>query len=368
MSLYIYQRAGWPFFEWDESLLSPLLGKVRYLQGKIAGRMEGVGISVRTETTLTNLTDDILKSTEIEGEVLNPLQVRSSIARRLGIEIAGLVPSDRNVDGVVEMMLDATQKYTDKLTKERLWGWQSSLFPSGWSGMYQVVTGNWRDNTKGPMQVVSGPLGRERIHYQAPSAELIDDEMSLFFRWFNNDTDTLDPVIKAGIAHLWFVTIHPFDDGNGRIARALTDMQLARAEQNTQRYYSMSTQIRLERKSYYDILEKTQKSSLDITQWLEWFLSCLYTALQTSDEMLSTILQKALFWEKHKETLLNERQRLMIIKLQDGIEGKLSSSKWAKMAKCSQDTAGRDIQDLIEKGILQKEDAGGRSTSYYLVV
>ncbi|WP_224994411.1 Fic family protein [Cesiribacter sp. SM1] len=366
MSVYIYQNTHWPNFTWEESRLIKLLGEVRYVQGRIAGRMEALGFSVRSEAMLQTLTQDVLKSSEIEGELLNLEQVRSSIARRLGIDVAGLIPSDRNVEGVVEMMLDATQHYHEVLTRERLFDWQASLFPTGRSGMQQIVTGAWRDGEKGPMQVVSGPMGRERVHFQAPDAEKVEKEMERFLNWFNEEMD-IDPVLKAGVAHLWFVTIHPFADGNGRIARAIADMQLARADMSGQRYYSMSAQIRKERAGYYDYLEQTQKGGLNITAWLEWFLSCLRSALEVADNKLEAVLQKARFWDKHVSTSFNERQRLLINKLLDGFEGKLTSSKWAKIAKCSQDTAGRDIQDLIVKGILAKEGAGGRSTSYVLV-
>jgi Fic family protein len=330
------------------------------------GKMEGLGFQLRAEASLQNLTQDVLKSSEIEGDLLDAQQVRSSIARRLGMEVAGLVPSDRHVDGVVEMMLDATQRYQEELTEERLFGWHAALFPTGRSGMYKIVVGAWRDNTReDPMQVVSGAMGRERVHYQAPDSEVLEPEMGKFLSWFNAH-DLLDPVLKAGIAHLWFVTLHPFDDGNGRIARAITDLQLARADGSPQRFYSMSTQIRAERNDYYDILEKTQKGGLDITGWLEWFLKCLDRAIAATDSTLATVLRKARFWENPETNSLNERQRFMLNKLLDKFEGKLTSSKWAKMAKCSQDTAIRDIQDLIEKGILEKEAAGGRSTSYAL--
>lgn len=365
MSFYIYQHPDWPHFTWYKGQLSQLLGEVRYVQGRVVGRMEALGLSIRSEAMLQTLTQDVLKSTEIEGELLDPEQVWSSIARRLGMDIASLIPSDRHVEGVVEMMLDATQNYQEPLSKERLFGWQASLFPTGRSGMYKVITGTWREGDEEPMQVVSGPLGREKVHFQAPDASLIEEEMGKFLEWFNSET-ALDPVLKAGIAHLWFVTIHPFDDGNGRVARAIADMQLARADRGGQRYYSMSAQIRQERSTYYAILEKTQKGSLDITPWLEWFLTCLRTALSLADEKLEAVLQRARFWDRHAVTPLNERQRLLITRLQEGFEGKLTSSKWAKIAKCSQDTAGRDIQDLIRKGILEKEGAGGRSTSYTL--
>jgi Fic family protein len=366
MALYIHQKAGWPDFTWDETKLSVVLGEVRYFQGKIAGRMDALGFSTRTEAMLKTLTEDVLKSTEIEGETLSSDQVRSSIARRLGLEIAGLVPSDRKVEGVVEMTLDATQNYDQALTADRLSGWQSSLFPSGRSGMFEIITGKWRDNEKGPMQVVSGPMGREMVHFEAPDANRLEKEMGLFLQWFNQ-TSNIDPVLKSGIAHLWFVTIHPFDDGNGRIARAIADMLLTRADGHARRYYSMSSQIRQRRNEYYAILEKTQQNGMDITEWLEWFLSCLHASLHTTDETLNIFLRRVEFWDKHVTTSLNERQRLMVNKMQEDFFGKLTSSKWAKITKSSQDTAGRDIQDLVAKGILEKDNAGGRSTSYDLL-
>jgi Fic family protein len=301
MALYIHQKAGWPDFTWDETKLSVVLGEVRYFQGKIAGRMDALGFSTRTEAMLKTLTEDVLKSTEIEGETLSSDQVRSSIARRLGLEIAGLVPSDRKVEGVVEMTLDATQNYDQALTADRLFGWQSSLFPSGRSGMFEIITGKWRDNEKGPMQVVSGAMGREMVHFEAPDADRLEKEMALFLQWFNQ-TSNIDPVLKSGIAHLWFVTIHPFDDGNGRIARAIADMLLTRADGNARRYYSMSSQIRQRRNEYYAILEKTQKNGLDITEWLEWFLSCLHESLRTTDETLNIVLRRVEFWDKHATT------------------------------------------------------------------
>jgi Fic family protein len=364
--MYIHQLPQWPQFTWDEKTLLPILGKVRYLQGKLFGKMEGIGFEIQNEASLQTLTKDVLKTSEIEGEILNPDQVRSSIARKLGLEIAGLVPSDRNVDGVVEMMLDATQKYDNELSVERLFGWHSSLFPAGRSGMYKIVVGNWRDNDKkDPMQVVSGAMGKEKVHYQAPDSDILSSEMESFLEWFNSINE-IDPVLKAGIAHLWFVTIHPFDDGNGRIARAVTDMQLARADSSTQRFYSMSAQIQLERNKYYEILESTQKGTIDITPWLYWFLDCFGRALSTTDETLAKVLFKAKMWEHLNKLTLNDRQKLMLNKLLDGFDGKLNSSKWAKIAKCSQDTAGRDIQALLDQHILIKEEAGGRSTSYIL--
>lgn len=364
--MYIHQLNSWPDFTWDEKALSKLLTEVRHKQGRLLGKMEGLGFSLKEEATLQTLTQDVLKSSEIEGEILNPDQVRSSIARRLGMAVAGLVPSDRNVDGVVEMMLDATQRYSVALSDDRLFGWHAALFPTGRSGMYKIVVGDWRNNSKeDPMQVVSGAMGREVVHYQAPDSEILAHEMGQFINWFNTEMD-IDPVLKAGLAHLWFVTIHPFDDGNGRIARAITDMQLARADETAQRFYSMSAQIKAERNAYYAMLEKTQKGPLDVTEWLTWFLSCYGRALSNTDQTLATVMQKAKFWENPATTTINDRQRLMLNKLLDGFDGKLTSSKWAKIAKCSQDTAGRDIADLMERGILIKEAAGGRSTSYVL--
>ena len=327
--------------------------------------MAALGFALKQEAFLETLTLDVLKTSEIEGAFLHPEQVRSSVARHLGMDIAGLIPSDRDVDGVVEMMLDATRAYQKPLTTDRLFDWHAALFPTGRSGMYKIKVGQWRDDEKGPMQVVSGGIGKEYVHFQAPDAALLDKEMRLFTDWFN-DSQALDPVLKAGIAHLWFVTIHPFDDGNGRIARAITDMQLSKAEDNLQRFYSMSAQIRLQRKEYYDILEKTQRGTMDITEWLAWFLTCLEKALDATETTLERVLNKARFWEKHASTILNERQVLLLNKLLGQFEGKLTSSKWAKIAKCSPDTALRDIQDLVNKGVLQKDTAGGRSTGYVL--
>ncbi len=332
------------------------------------GGMERLGFALQSEATLQTLTLDVLKSSEIEGELLDAAQVRSSIARRLGIDIAGMVTADRQVEGIVEMMLDATQHFDEPLTEERLFSWHAALFPTGRSGMHKIVVGTWRDNpSHDPMQVVSGPMGKETVHYEAPAAELLPDEMNRFLQWFNETSNT-DPVVKAAIAHLWFVTVHPFDDGNGRIARAVADMQLSRADSTAQRFYSMSAQIRKERNAYYAILEKTQRGNLDITEWLEWFLQCLGRSLNAPEEILSLVLKKASFWKAQEKTIFNQRQVLLLNKLLDGFDGKLTSSKWAKIAKCSHDTALRDINDLIEKKVLIKEDAGGRSSSYVLVV
>jgi Fic family protein len=329
--------------------------------------MEGLGFQLRAEAVLDSLTEEVLKSSEIEGEKLDREQVRSSIARRLGLDIGGLMPSDRDVEGVVEMMLDATQRYAEPLTGRRLFDWHAALFPTGRSGMSKIRVGAWRDDSKGPMQVVSGPMGKERVHYEAPAADRVREEMKKFVEWFEKDSAT-DLVLKAGIAHLWFVTIHPFDDGNGRIARAIADMLLARSERSPQRFYSMSAQIGYERKTYYEILEATQKGDLDITRWLEWFLECLGRAFGRAETILATVLNKARFWERFANVEFNERQREIVNRLLNGFEGKLTSSKWAKLAKCSQDTALRDIEDLMRKKVLVKDAAGGRSTSYSLAV
>ena len=368
MAVFIYQITGWPSFKWDAEKINLVLTEVRHQQGKLLGRMERLGFALQSEATLQTLTLDVLKSSEIEGELLDADQVRSSIARRLGIDIAGMVTPDRHVEGVVEMMLDATQHFDKLLTQERLFGWHAALFPTGRSGIHKIVVGAWRDNqSHDPMQVVSGPMGKETIHYEAPAAELLPDEMNRFLQWFN-ETINMDPVLKAAIAHFWFVTIHPFDDGNGRIARAVADMQLARADGTSQRFYSMSAQIRKERNAYYTILEKTQRGDLDITEWLVWFLECLSRALNAPEEILSLIFKKASFWKTHEKTIFNPRQVLLLNKLLDKFEGKLTTSKWAKIAKCSHDTALRDINDLIEKKVLSKEESGGRSSSYLLVV
>ena len=363
MSYYIHRRDNWPNLTWRSDDFVNLLSEARNLQGRLIGRMESLGFDLRNEALLDTLTLDVLKSTEIEGEILNPEQVRSSIAQRLGMEIAGNVGSDRNVDGMVDMMIDATHNCFKPLTSERLFDWHAALFPMGRSGAYKITVADWRKGTVGPMQVVSGAIGREKVHFEAPDAELIETEMNHFLKWFN-ENDKIDLVIKAAVAHLWFVTIHPFQDGNGRITRALTDMLLAQSDNTTQRFYSMSAQIRIERNQYYEILEKTQKGDLDITEWLKWFLSCLINALKSTDKILTRVLIKADFWNKHSKTIINERQKKLLNKLLDRFDGKLTSSKWAKIAKCSKDTAIRDINDLISKNILQKEEAGGRSTNY----
>jgi len=362
MERYIHLLKKWPVFIWEDDKIMLPLSTVRHRQGRLLGKLEGLGFRLREEATLETLTSDVIKSSEIEDEKLPADQVRSSIARKLGIKIAGVVTVSRNVEGVVDMMLDANQKYDQVLTEDRLFGWHAALFPTGRNGTYKIRVGLWRDDAGGPMQVVSGAMGKERIHFEAPGALRLREEMKKFLKWFNQ-SNALDPVLKAAIAHVWFVTIHPFDDGNGRIARAIADMQLARADGSRQRFYSMSTQIQKERNDYYEILEKTQKGNLDITQWLLWFIQCLDRAISVSEENLSKVIQKARFLENHAG-VLNERQKKMLNKFMDGFEGKFTSSKWAKITKCSPDTALRDIQDLIDKKILEKEEGGGRSTSY----
>ncbi len=364
-NMCIHQLKNWPEFEWDSERPSGLLAEVRHKQGKLLGRMESIGFKIREEATLQTLTLEIVKSNEIEGQILNQNQVRSSVARRLGIDVAGLVPSDRNVEGVVEMMLDVTQNFGKQLTDKRLFGWHASLFPTGYSGMHKIVSGNWRDNQKGPMHVVYSPIGYEKIHFEAPEAKLLGHEMNRFLTWFNEKMN-IDPVLKTAIAHLWFVTIHPFDDGNGRIARTIADTKLARADGMSQRFYSMSAQIEREKKQYYNMFENTQKGTLDISNWIEWFLNCLDRTIASAESTLAKVLEKSAFWKQIPDTPINTRQILMISKLLDDFFGKLTSSKWAKITKCSQDSALRDIQDLINKGILTKEGAGGRSTNYVL--
>jgi Fic family protein len=366
MKGFIHQKDQWPEFTWNTNDFINLLSEVRNQQGRLVGKMETLGFDLRNEALLDTLTLDVLKSSEIEGEILNPDQVRSSIARKLGMEIAGAVDSDRNVEGVVEMMLDATQNCFQPLTADRLFNWHAALFPTGRSGMYKITVADWRKDTTGPMQVVSGALGKEKVHFQAPHSDLLEKEMTQFLDWFNNDKKT-DLVLKAAISHLWFVTIHPFDDGNGRITRAITDMLLAQSDKSNQRFYSLSAQIRLERKQYYEMLEKTQKGDLNITNWIVWFLTCLSNALKSTETVLTKVLFKADFWRKHSETIINERQKKILNMLLDGFDGKLTSSKWAKITKCSKDSAVRDINDLILKSILQKEAAGGRSTNYELI-
>lgn len=359
---YLHEHDNWWEFRYDTERILSVLGCVRAKQGMLLGRMMSLGFDFQGETLLSALSVELTSSSEIEGESLDLAQVRSSIARRLGLPAAGMVGSSRYIEGVVEMLLDATQRYDHQLTSERLYGWHNVLFPSGMSGLYQIEVARYRS---GDMQVVSGPMGRERVHYQAPSPERVPCEMSRFIDWVNTES-SVDPVLRAAIAHLWFITIHPFDDGNGRIARALTDMMLARSEQSGQRFYSMSAEIKQQRVAYYDVLERTQRGDGDITEWLVWFLQCLDSALDNTTSTLSHVMQKARYWEHFADVSVNERQRKLLNMLFDDFFGKLTSSKWAKIAKCSSDTALNDINDLLSKGMLVKSAEGGRSTSYFL--
>ncbi len=361
--MYIYQLENWPNFTWDQERINALLIPLRHLQGRLIGGMESVGFFLREETVLKTLTQDVVKSSEIEGEILDYSSVRSSIARRLGIESAALDPVDRNVEGVVEMMLDATQKFDQPLTQERVFAWHAALFPTGRSGMSKILVGGWR---LGPVFVVSDRPDKETVHFEAPAAKLVEHEMGLFLNWLNQNT-SIDPVLKAAIAHLWFVTIHPFDDGNGRIGRAIADLLLARSENSSHRFYSLSAQIQLQRREYYDILEKTQKGKLDITPWIQWFFNCLDKAMKSALSTLEAILEKKQFWETLAGVSLNDRQRKVINLLLEDFQGKLTSTKWAKLTKCSQDTAYRDLIELVDRGILAKSPEGGRSQSYFLI-
>ena len=373
---YVWQRNNWPHWVYDHKRLAPLLAQLHLAQGYLLGRMHDLGLNLRDQATLRILTEDVLKTSEIEGETLKLDSVRSSIARRLSVDIGALAPADRHVDGVVDMVLDATRGHNIPLTTERLFGWHAAMFQTGYSSLTKIRVGQWRDDAQGPMQVVSGPMHRQKVHYEAPPAVLLDAEMGDFLNWFNLDNLSVDkltvdnqddPVVKAGLAHLWFVTVHPFEDGNGRIARAVGDMALARAEKSAQRFYSLSAQIQREREEYYDRLEATQKGDLDCTAWLEWFLGCLLRAIQSADETLAQVLAKARFWQHWAGTPLNDRQIKLLNKLLDGFDGKLTSSKWAAIGKCSQDTALRDITELMERGVLKKSEASGRSTSYELM-
>ncbi len=363
--MYIHELADWPHFRWDNVALALPLAEVRHRQGVLIGHMGALGFTLRQEAVLKTLTTDVLKSSEIEGEKLDAAQVQSSIARRLGMDIGALKPADRNVEEVVEMMLDATCHYEQPLTADRLFAWHSALFPAGRSGIRKIRAGAWRDDSSGPMQVVSGPTGKERVHFEAPTAPRVDKDMNAFLDWFNTNTD-IDPVMKASLAHLWFVSIHPFDDGNGRIARAISDMVLARSENSTQRFYSMSAQIRQERHAYYEVLERTQKGDMDVTRWMEWSLGCFGRAIDGAQTVLGAVLAKAKFWERIHGVAINDRQRLVLNKLLDGFEGKLTTTKYAKLTKSSQDTALRDIAYMVEKGVLVRSAEGGRSTSYLL--
>jgi Fic family protein len=363
---YIWQARHWPRLHCDLALLAQSLAGVSRAQGLLMGRLADVGMDLRDRASLSALTEDVVKTSEIEGEQLNVESVRSSIARRLGVDVGALAPVDRHVEGVVEMVLDATTNCNAPVTRERLFGWHAALFPTGYSGLVRINVGGWRDDATGPMQVVSGPLGRERVHFEAPPADQLESEVHRFLDWANGTSDE-PPLIKAGLAHLWFVTLHPFDDGNGRIARALGDLFLARADGSPQRFYSLSAQIQRERNAYYDILERTQKHSLDATEWLGWFLETLHRAVDEAQHTLDAVLAKTRFWQRFATTPLNERQVKLVNRLLDGFEGKLTSSKWAAIAKCSPDTALRDINELQAYGVLRKSEAGGRSTSYELV-
>lgn len=363
--MYLWEKPEWPRLTSDEKALARPTALASREQGRLLGKMEALGFGLRKEAHLRTLTEDVVKSSEIEGEKLERDQVRSSIARRLGMDVGGVVSADRNVEGVVEMMLDATGNYAQPLNEDRLFSWHAALFPTGRSGMTKIRVGTWRDDSTGPMQVVSGPIGKEKVHYEGPPASRLPDEMRKFITWFEEPKDA-DPLLIAGLAHLWFVTIHPFDDGNGRIARAITDMALARSEKTGHRFYSMSTQIRRERNAYYDMLENTQKGGLDVTQWHIWFLDRLLRAINGAQDILAVVMAKAQFWERFAKEPLNERQIKVLNRLLDGFEGKLTTSKWAKLSKCSQDTAYRDILDLVDRGALKKDAGGGRSTSYSL--
>ena len=365
-NLYIWQSDEWPQWRFDLPALAQPLAEVSQAQGRLLGRLADVGLPLRDQASLAALTDDVVKTSEIEGELLNVASVRSSIARRLGMDIGALAPVDRHVEGVVEMVLDATSHSPDPLTAERLFGWHAALFPTGYSGLSRIAVGQWRDDSAGPMQVVSGPVNRRKVHFQAPPADALPDQMLQFLAWANRTTEE-PTLIKAGLAHLWFVTLHPFDDGNGRIARAVGDLFLARADGvGQQRFYSLSAQIQRERKDYYDILERTQKGSLDVTAWLAWFLSTLGRAVGSAQATLDSVLTKARFWQRWAGTPMNERQAKLLNRLLDGFEGKLTSSKWAAIGKCSPDTALRDITQLLQLGVLRKSSEGGRSTSYEL--
>lgn len=366
-NLYVWQQTDWPNWRFDGDQLTPLLPAVHQALGQLTGRMRDQGLGSQGQASLLALTEDVLKTSEIEGELLDPAAVRSSIARRLGVDIGAIAPADRHVEGVVAMVLDATRGFAQPLTVDRLSGWHAALFPTGYSGLSQINAGTWRNDAQGPMQVVSGDMGRRRVHYQAPTAHWLDAEMLAFLAWIEGK-QALDPLVKAGLAHLWFVTIHPFDDGNGRIARAIGDMALARADQHTQRFFSLSAQIQKERRQYYDLLEKTQKGNLDATAWLIWFLGCLLRALQDADHTLTSVLIKGKFWQHWSQTPLNARQIKVLNRMLDGFEGKLTNKKWAALTKSSSDTALRDITDLLQKGMLTKTDGIGRGSSYELVL
>ncbi len=365
--MYIWEQQNWPQFTWDDGrLLEPLAG-ARLKQGRLLGGMASLGFDLKLEAQLEALTEDIIKSSEIEGEILDRYSVRSSLARRLGLPTAAIAPADRRTEGIVEMMLDATQYYGALLTSERMLGWQAALFPTGYSGMHRIKTGAWRDDAEGPMQVVSGPIGRQRVHYQAPPAQQLDAEMQAFLEWFNRRSEP-EGLLRAGLAHLWCATIHPFEDGNGRVARAIADQALAQSEDSGQRFYSMSSQIRKERSDYYDALESAQKGTLDVTDWLVWFLGCFSRAIDGADEACADVLRKADFWQRYAREPFSKRQKAVLNRFLDGFEGKLTARKWAAIGKCSMPTAQRDINELVERGILRRNPGGSKNTSYDLMM
>jgi len=364
---YIWQRPDWPNFTYNTSALAAPLAQVHRAQGQLVGRMTELGMAQRDQATLQVLTQEVIKTSEIEGEHLSLEAVRSSIARRLGLDIGALTPSDRHVDGVVDVVLDATRNFDQTLVQERLFGWHAALFPTGYSGRMRITVAAWRNDASGPMDVVSGPVGHEKVHFTAPPADTLPTQTEAFFRWFES-APVGDALIKAGLAHLWLVTLHPFDDGNGRLSRAVGDMALARAEGTSQRFYSFSAQIQRERKAYYEQLEATQKGPLDVTPWLSWFLGCLLRAVQGAGTTLAGVLDKAQFWQRWAGTPMNARQTLVLNRVLDGMEGKLTNAKWAALGKCSADTALRDINDLQARGVLQKLEGGGRNTGYELCV
>ncbi len=364
--MYIWEQPDWPRFTWDDGGLLEPLAAARLKQGRLLGGMASLGFDLKLEAQLEALTEDVVKSSEIEGEILDRDSVRSSIARRLGLPEAAIATADRQTEGVVEMMLDATENHGTLLTPERLYGWQAALFPTGYSGMHKVKTGGWRDDAEGPMQVVSGPIGRQRVHYQAPPAQQLDGEMQAFLEWFNR-RDEPEGLLRAGLAHLWFVTIHPFEDGNGRVARAVADQALAQSEDSGQRFYSMSSQIRKERSDYYNMLERSQKGALDVTDWLVWFLHCFSRAIDGAEATCADVLRKADFWRRHAREPFTKRQKAVLNRFLDGFEGQLTTKKWAAIGKCSVPTAQRDINELVERGILRRNPGGSKNTSYSLV-
>jgi len=361
---YVWQSPHWPDWQYDLAALAESLATVSRAQGLLLGRLADVGMALRDEASLAVLTEDIVQTSAIEDETLSVASVRSSVARRLGVDIGALAPADRHIDGIVDMILDATSNAMAPLTTERLFGWHAALFPIGYSGIGPIRVDNWRDDAIGPMQIVSGSVGREKVHFEAPSANRLPAEMARFLTWLNAPAPTELALVRAGVGHLWFVTLHPFDAGNGRIARAVGDLLLTRADGSQQRFYSLSAQIQRERKAYYDILERTQKGDMDVTQWLAWFFATLLKAIEHAHTVLDQVFSKTKFWQRAATIPMNERQIKALNRLQDGFEGKLTTSKWAALAKCSQDTALRDITELLQRGVLQKTDAGGRSTSY----